>query len=151
MKCLSWMGVHLKANSHIGVAQLQPKVVEPAVIEHKAAAMSRVLGVHNFRDGFGLVPGTEPENLAFIASISALPEMLEGFFKHPAFQLVHRAHAPPLTVLGRSSSTSCGLISACLTVNESASSFPSLYKARVCGLGKGPKAAIALSRSCFTV
>jgi len=66
MKSLLGMRVDLNANAHVRIAELHPKVVEPAIFEYEPAAMRDVLGMHHLRNDLGCIPRTQPEDLAFL-------------------------------------------------------------------------------------
>ena len=108
MERFARVGVDLNANAEIFLSQSGPEMVQPTVIEDKAANVRLVLRMHNFRDSAGLIPGADQENLTFAPTATAATEMRECLIKDAAWEAVYDSHYPPLTVLGRSSNTSCG-------------------------------------------
>src|ERR1700704_1928890 len=91
------MRVPLDADARVRIAEFQPEVAEPLVVEHETSNVRFVARVHDPDDFLWRVPGTQPQDLAFAAAAAARLEMLEGVFKHFAFDPVHhlRLHPSP--------------------------------------------------------
>src|SRR5882672_3328984 len=68
---LGWVRVHLNTNAHVLLRESEPEIVQPAVIEHKAANVRLVLRVDSFTDYISRVPGADPKDLTFASSATA--------------------------------------------------------------------------------
>src|SRR6267378_669518 len=109
-------------NAQVFLGKAAPEVVQPMVVEHKAADVRLVFGVNSLGDGVGRLPRADPKDLTFAPTETAAAEVRECLIKDAARQAVNGRHYPPLTTLGRSSNSSCGFTPASSMVWSSLSS-----------------------------
>ena len=89
---LGWVRVHLNANAQVLLGEPEPEIVQPAIVEHKAAGVRLVLRVDSPTDCIGRVPGADPKDLTFASSATAAAEVRKGLIKDATRQSVDGGH-----------------------------------------------------------
>ena len=89
MKSLARVRVDLNADTQILLSKTEPKVIEPAVVEHKSADMRLVFGMDDPRDRLRRIPRAYPKDLTFASTATAAPEVRECLIEYVAWQPIN--------------------------------------------------------------